>query len=74
MTTTTLPEVGAVAEAVAVVDRYSEPAPLPAPALPDGPAAARDLLIIDYSGASPLALTATSCVLSPRYSCQTLTL
>ena len=49
MSTETLPTFDAVAEAVAVADHWTEPAPEPEPAT-DGGASQHDILIINYSG------------------------
>src|SRR6266536_3366440 len=46
MTIATLPSVDPIAEAIAIADQWTEPAPAPEAE----PAAAKDLLIIDYSG------------------------
>ena len=50
MTTETQPKLDALAEAIAVVDHYTEPETEVAPVEPSEPAAAKDVLIIDYSG------------------------
>ena len=46
MTTAELPTIDPIAEAIAVADQYTEPEP----ALEGEPTAAKDILIIDYSG------------------------